>query len=616
MSSSSSVSATVRVEKATSDLLMGPDWTLNMDICDSVNSDHWQAKDVVKALKKRLQHKNPQIQFLSLTLLETMIKNCGDYVHFQVVEREIPQEMVKIVRKKTDMQVRDKILALLDSWQEAFGGAGGKYPQFYWAYTDLKRSGVHFPERSPDSTLIFTPVHSTSGIRQPPVGYGMPSNSVLRLEEAMASEMANLSLSDLASMRSVMDLLNEMLKAVNPSDRSAVKDEVIVDLVDQCRSNQKKLMESLNLIRDEELLGQGLELNDDLQNVLAKNDAIASGSPLPADTSELITQDHSVAPQPTETELSESLPSPRTPIVPQPSSRYNDEEEDEDDDFAQLARRNSKVKPLSSDGNFVATNNHSGSPNRTDVTNSGIAGSIEASSPSSASNTLALPDPPAPVNTFTKEDDIINLLSITLPSSSPPHTPLTPPVTSDQNVSSPPIPPAPRVNPATPLSNAVNQAYPENNFIAPWAQTQIRPTWSHPQPQFEQFSYSSSYPPPPWATAPVDRNADADANPFGSTTFQYPAPVNSSAATYPSIQVPKPSLQYSFGSGVNNVPSTTAWGNTSHGQTGPPAAKPYVYTNRLFDELDLRNTSTGRKTSTPTSGLSGTPGQGMISGGK
>lgn len=46
--------------------------------------------------------------------------------------------IILLFNHQTDMQVRDKILVLLDSWQEAFGGAGGKYPQFYWAYTDLK----------------------------------------------------------------------------------------------------------------------------------------------------------------------------------------------------------------------------------------------------------------------------------------------------------------------------------------------------------------------------------------------------------------------------------------------------------------------------------------------
>lgn len=69
-----------------------------------------------------------------------------------------------------------------------------------------------------------------------------------------------------------MDLLSDMLQAVDPSDRAvlesviqlycgfgydinwlthcfpimqAVKDEVIVDLVERCRSNQKKLMQML-----------------------------------------------------------------------------------------------------------------------------------------------------------------------------------------------------------------------------------------------------------------------------------------------------------------------------------------------------------------------------------
>ena len=85
----SSSSATMRVDKATSELLIGPDWTMDIDICDTINSNHWQAKEVVKAVKRRLQHKNPKVQLLALTLVETMVKNCGDHVHFQIAERTV-----------------------------------------------------------------------------------------------------------------------------------------------------------------------------------------------------------------------------------------------------------------------------------------------------------------------------------------------------------------------------------------------------------------------------------------------------------------------------------------------------------------------------------------------
>lgn len=37
----SSSTATVAVDKATSELLNSPDWTLNIAICDSLNSNHW-----------------------------------------------------------------------------------------------------------------------------------------------------------------------------------------------------------------------------------------------------------------------------------------------------------------------------------------------------------------------------------------------------------------------------------------------------------------------------------------------------------------------------------------------------------------------------------------------
>ncbi|KAM0948071.1 putative TOM1-like protein, plant [Dioscorea sansibarensis] len=565
--------ATVRVEKATSDLLIGPDWTMNIDICDSINSDHWQAKEVVKAVKKRLQHKNPRVQFLALTLLETMIKNCGDSVHHQVAERDILQEMIKIVRKKTDMQVRDKILVLLDSWQEAFGGPGGKYPQYFLAHAELKRSGVVFPKRSADSALIFTPpaTRPTAIPRHIHANYGMPNNSSIRLDEAMASEMANLSLVDLDSIQNVMELLSEMLRAVNPSDREAVKDEVITDLVSQCRSNQKRVLQLINATRDEELLGRALTLNDRLQSVLTKHEAIASGSPLPI-------------------EASVSSPVPSAPLAPPSSIEPNqtpdeEKEEDEDDEFSQLARRNEKFKQAATEPSNSLETNGQLVPISTTTTEA------EASS-SATSNALALPDPPAPVKT-TKEQDMIDLLSMTLVTnpSSQPQTPLTPSSTASASSNG-------HGYPHNPQPYTGSQAYnPYNSYIAPWAQPLSPPPPPQPQvlvaqplsprpppqPQVQVPQYESSYPPPPWATP---------------TTYQVPwqAPIQQYQRNNP------PAYN---GFDHHQQVNASAVSNQRVSMTGTPP-KPYVPPYRLFEDLiDLRNADGSVKVRNTPPSLSG-----------
>lgn len=74
---------------------------------------------------------------------------------------------------------------------------------------------------------------------------------------------------------------------------------------------------------------ESLQLNDKLQSLLAKHDAIASGSALPLPT-----------------EKEDPLPAPvlTTPVAVASTSEVtnlvaNEEEEEEDDEFAQLARR-------------------------------------------------------------------------------------------------------------------------------------------------------------------------------------------------------------------------------------------------------------------------------------
>ncbi|XVF89200.1 hypothetical protein PTKIN_Ptkin19aG0111100 [Pterospermum kingtungense] len=264
------------VERATSDLLIGPDWARNIEICDMLNHDLGQAKDVVKGIKKKLGSKNHKVQLLALTLLETIVKNCGDIVHMHVAERGVLHKMVRILKKKPDFHVKEKILMLIDTWQEAFGGPRARYPQYYVAYQELLRAGAVFPPRNESSAPVFTPPQT-----QPLSSYPQNirnSNQQGTAESSAESEFPTLSLTEIQNARGIMDVLAEMLNALDPGSKEGLREEVIIDLVEQCRAYKQRVVHLVNSTSDESLLCQGLALNDDLQRVLAKHESISSGT--------------------------------------------------------------------------------------------------------------------------------------------------------------------------------------------------------------------------------------------------------------------------------------------------------------------------------------------------
>ena len=266
------------VERATSELLIGPDWAMNLEICDMLNTDPAQAKDVVKGVKKRIGSRNPKTQLLALTLLETIVKNCGDMVHMHVAEKGVIHEMVRIAKKKPDFHVKEKIMVLIDTWQEAFGGPRARYPQYYAGYQELLRAGAVFPQRSERSAPVFTPPQTQPLTSYPPnLRNAGPSNDVP--DPSAEPDFPTLSLSEIQNAKGIMDVLAEMLSALEPGNKEDLKQEVMVDLVEQCRTYKQRVVHLVNSSADESLLCQGLALNDDLQRVLTSYEAIASGKP-------------------------------------------------------------------------------------------------------------------------------------------------------------------------------------------------------------------------------------------------------------------------------------------------------------------------------------------------
>ncbi|KAJ4885961.1 ENTH/VHS/GAT family protein [Raphanus sativus] len=264
------------VDRATSDMLIGPDWAMNLEICDMLNHEPGQYREVVSGIKKRLTSKTTKVQLLALTLLETMLNNCGELIHMQLAEKDILHKMVKMVKRKPNIQVKEKILILIDTWQESFSGPQGRHPQYYAAYQELLRAGIVFPQRPPPTTV-------SSGQTGPSSAYNQNARNARQEanDTSTESEFPTLSLTEIQNAKGIMDVLAEMLNAIDGSNKEGLKQEVIVDLVSQCRTYKQRVVHLVNSTSDESLLCQGLALNDDLQRLLAKHECIASGNTMP-----------------------------------------------------------------------------------------------------------------------------------------------------------------------------------------------------------------------------------------------------------------------------------------------------------------------------------------------
>ncbi|PPQ78809.1 hypothetical protein CVT25_010678 [Psilocybe cyanescens] len=137
------------IDKATSELLPagGEDIALNLEICDQIRSKSVPAKDAMRALKRRLNHKNPNVQLLALSLTDICIKNGGDLFLAEVASREFMDNLVSILKMPAlNHDVKEMILRLVQNWSIAFEGK----PTLSYvgqAYKTLTNEGYKFPPK-------------------------------------------------------------------------------------------------------------------------------------------------------------------------------------------------------------------------------------------------------------------------------------------------------------------------------------------------------------------------------------------------------------------------------------------------------------------------------------
>ncbi|XP_068672676.1 TOM1-like protein 2 isoform X2 [Montipora capricornis] len=278
-----------RIEKATDGNLPSEDWAANIEICDIINETDEGPKDGAKAIRKRLSgNKNFKSVLLTLTVLETCVKNCGHRFHVLIAKKEFLDELVKVLNPKINppQVVQDKILSLIQDWADAFRGS----PDLSYVmetYESLRAQGLEFPAKNLDTlSPIYTPQRTqperpaTAPSRPPP-----PQPAVIRPQTAQSPpvqapvgpvvptpEQMGKIRSELDIVHGNIAVMSEMLTEMTPGQEEAGDLQLLQELNRTCRVMQQRVLELIERVANEEVVGLLLSVNDDLNNVFIRYD--------------------------------------------------------------------------------------------------------------------------------------------------------------------------------------------------------------------------------------------------------------------------------------------------------------------------------------------------------
>ncbi|KAJ2776413.1 ESCRT-0 subunit protein hse1 [Coemansia javaensis] len=145
------------VKKTTSELLTAENWELIMEVCDRVGTDSERARQCFEVINERMLHRNANVVLYTMTLVHSLVENCGPSVRPEVASRAFTTTLTRVLNDKAvHEKVKSRILGSIQQWAFDFR-QDPTLSLMEETYTKLRAQRFPFPSpQKPDKV----PTHS------------------------------------------------------------------------------------------------------------------------------------------------------------------------------------------------------------------------------------------------------------------------------------------------------------------------------------------------------------------------------------------------------------------------------------------------------------------------
>ncbi|KAL7951225.1 VHS domain-containing protein [Trichoderma barbatum] len=284
-----------------------PNLALNLEISDLINSKKGSApREAATAIVGFVNHRNPNVALLALSLLDICVKNCGYPFHLQISTKEFLNELVRRFPERPPIRptrVQGKILELVEEWRTTICETS-RYKDDLGFIRDMHRllsyKGYMFPEVRREDAAVLNPSdnlksaeemeeeerEAQSAKLQELIRRGSPEDlqEANRLMKVMAgydtrskTDYRAKAAEDVGKIQAKARLLEERLEAFRPGDKMQDGD-VFSELAAALQSAQPKIQKMCEEESDDhEAVARLLEINDSIHRTVERYKLMKKG---------------------------------------------------------------------------------------------------------------------------------------------------------------------------------------------------------------------------------------------------------------------------------------------------------------------------------------------------